>query len=174
LLAQINAQTSQILLSACLMLMGGGMGLSIPAFLIAVQSSVSRRSLGTATSTLQFSRNIGGTLGVSVMGAVLSTQLAGRLASSGLDPAAVSINSLLDPIASGGVGATLDGAIRVALAGSIQSIFIIALGAAVLGLLVTLLTPRGDIAQLDAKRSETENAQLDAKRSEAENASAPV
>jgi hypothetical protein len=56
-----------------------------PAFLIAVQTSVERRYLGTATSTMQFSRSIGGTLGVSVMGAALSTRAAANLLASGLD-----------------------------------------------------------------------------------------
>jgi len=62
--------TSQASLLISLGLMGIGMGLTIPSFLIAVQSSVRRSALGTATSTLQFSCNMGGVLGVSVLGVV--------------------------------------------------------------------------------------------------------
>ena len=75
LLAGINANTSRTLLMVFVSLMGIGMGLSIPSFLIAVQTTVARLQLGTATSTIQFSRSIGGTLGVSVMGAALSARL---------------------------------------------------------------------------------------------------
>ncbi|MBK8836982.1 MAG: MFS transporter [Anaerolineae bacterium] len=61
--------SSQLNIMIFTAMMGTGMGLSVPAFLIAVQSSVQRFELGTATSTLQFSRSIGGALGVNVMGA---------------------------------------------------------------------------------------------------------
>lgn len=156
LLSSVQASTPQALLLLYLALMGGGMGLSIPAFLIAVQSTVQRRSLGMATSTLQFSRSIGGTLGVSVMGAALSMQLAARLTAAGLEPGAVAVDSLLDPVAGSGVPVAIEGAVRTALAGSLQVVFVIACVAAVLGLLATMLAPRGDIAQLAAER-EAEN-----------------
>src|SRR6266498_742207 len=86
LLTQVGAGTGEALLLGSLALMGVGMGLSIPAFLIAVQSTVRKDALGTATSTVQFSRSIGGTLGVSVMGALLSARLAAGMAAAGLDP----------------------------------------------------------------------------------------
>ena len=69
LMAQAGMETSRVSLMVFVALMGIGMGLSIPSFLIAVQTSVQRRQLGTATSTLQFSRSMGGTLGVSVSNA---------------------------------------------------------------------------------------------------------
>jgi hypothetical protein len=122
------------------------MGFAVPSFLIAVQSAVQKRELGAATSTLQFSRSIGGTLGVSVMGAYLSSRLALHLREAGLDPASVSLDSLLDPLKR--ASADLNGPLREALAVSIQGIFVIALVAAVLGLVITVLTPSGRIAQI--------------------------
>jgi EmrB/QacA subfamily drug resistance transporter len=142
----VNASQSSIMLN--LGLMGVGMGLSIPAFLIAVQSAVPWRYLGTATSTLQFSRSIGGTLGVSVMGAILSYRLATTLAATGLDPNVV--QQLLEPV--GETGAAIEGTLRIALAGAIREIFVIALVAVVLGWIVTALTPAGQIADLAAER----------------------
>ena len=47
--------------------------------LIAVQQAVARAQLGIATSLNQFSRSIGGAVGVAVMGAVLSAGLARSL-----------------------------------------------------------------------------------------------
>lgn len=73
---EFGAGSSQVMMMVFVTIMGVGMGLSIPSFLVAVQTSVERRNLGTATSTLQFSRSMGGTLGVSVMGAALSMRLA--------------------------------------------------------------------------------------------------
>jgi EmrB/QacA subfamily drug resistance transporter len=58
-------------------LVGGiGMGLTFVPMLIAVQSAVPRADLGSATSMTQFSRTIGGALGLSVMGAVMIRRLA--------------------------------------------------------------------------------------------------
>jgi hypothetical protein len=131
-------------------LMGIGMGLSIPAFLIAVQSVVRRQELGAATSALQFSRSIGGTFGVSILGAGLSASLARHLLAAGLNPAAVQINSLLDPLSAG--SAAVDGPLRQALAISIANMFWIAFGAALLGLLVVMFAPTGKLAQLASER----------------------
>jgi hypothetical protein len=93
-------------------------------------------------------RSIGGTSGVSVMGAVLSAQLVSGLLAAGIDPASVSLNALLDPIA-GASNATLDGTVRIVLAGAIQSVFWLAFGAALLA-----LAPGGRIAQLAARRAQ--------------------
>lgn len=51
---------------------GIGMGLIITSLLIAVQNSVSRRQLGIATSASMFSRQIGGTLGVAILGTIMA------------------------------------------------------------------------------------------------------
>ena len=53
-------------------LIGIGMGLSSPVFLIAVQTGMPRARLGTATSTLQLCRSIGAAIGVTVMGTILT------------------------------------------------------------------------------------------------------
>ena len=144
----INETTSQAAVMIFTSMMGVGMGISIPAFLIAVQSTVRRQDLGVATSTLQFSRSIGGTLGVSVLGVFLSTRLAGQLAMVGMDPASVSIDSLIDPLS--GVSAAVEGPLRHALAISIANMFIIAFAAGVAALVVTAFAPGGKIAQLIA------------------------
>ena len=152
LMSRIGTGTSAITLVVSLSLMGIGMGLSIPAFLIAVQSTVERRLLGTATSTIQFSRSIGGVLGVSVMGVVLSMSLAANLQAAGMNPATVSLNTLLDPIAQASANTSLDATLRIALASAIQNVFLLALIAAVIGLVATALAPGGRIAQLAAQR----------------------
>ena len=57
------------------LLAGVGMGLVVVPMLIAVQSVVARQDLGAATSMTQFFMSIGGALGLSVMGAVMSQRL---------------------------------------------------------------------------------------------------
>ncbi len=153
LMSRISAGSSQLSLIIGLALMGTGMGLSIPAFLIAVQSTVGRRFMGTATSTLQFSRSIGGVLGISVMGVVLAMSLTANLQAAGLDPASVSIDALLDPLAQS-ANASLDATLRIALANAIQGVFLLAFIAAAIGLVATALAPAGRIAQLAAQRAQ--------------------
>jgi EmrB/QacA subfamily drug resistance transporter len=137
LMSQAGMNTSQLSLMFFVALMGIGMGLSIPSFLIAVQTSVSRRQLGTATSTLQFSRSIGGTLGVSVMGAALSA----RFAMARLDPQLV--RQLLDPLP--GSEVVIAESARAAMADAIHLVFLIAFAAAALAMLTVFFTPRREL-----------------------------
>ena len=143
LMARVNIHTGQLALMVFVTLMGIGMGLSIPSFMIAVQTTVERRYLGTATSTMQFSRSMGGTLGVSVMGAALSARLASNLAASNLDLELVS--QLLEPISSGQV--VINEAARLALADAIIAVFFIAFIAAVLALGSVLFTPKMELKE---------------------------
>jgi EmrB/QacA subfamily drug resistance transporter len=141
LLAIAGTTSTQPLVMAFVTMMGAGMGFSIPAFVIAVQTTVERRHLGTATSMLQFSRSMGGTLGVSVMGAALSARLTANLSASGLDPGLV--GQLLDP--SPASAAIVDAGIRLAMADAIQLIFVIAFISAALGLVAAFFTPRKEL-----------------------------
>ncbi len=132
---------------ASLGLMGVGMGLSLPAFLIAVQNTVPREMLGAATAGVQFSREIGGAVGVSIMGALLTAGLTANLAAAGVEVSSVALDELIslgpDSVATN----TLDLAARNALGSAIHLVFLAALVVAVLAFAVTVLAPRGRIAQ---------------------------
>jgi hypothetical protein len=100
--------------------------------------------MGTATSTLQFSRNIGGAIGVSLLGVVLTLRLDESFVKAGLDPTQISLGALLD---SSTGAATALAPLRDSLAGAVQMQFILAFGMAFAAWIVVLLTPRGMIAQ---------------------------
>ncbi len=157
LMTRIAAAPSVPLVMVSLGLMGSGMGLAMPAFLIAVQNAVRRDALGVATSTITFSRNIGGTLGVSVMGALLASRVAANLVSAGLDPAAVELSSLL--AGHGGAAAAAPGA-TAAIGAAVGSVFVAALVAAVLALLVTLAAPREAVRATPRPPLEAEPVEL--------------
>jgi EmrB/QacA subfamily drug resistance transporter len=153
MMALIDVHTSQWLVMAWMGVMGAGMGLAVPAFLIAVQSTARRQDLGVVTSTLQFSRSIGGTLGVSVLGVYLTSQLSAQLLTRGMDPNAISLESLLDPVAGAAASANLGGPLREALAVSIAGLFIVAFGAALLSLASVFFAPQGKISQMMKERA---------------------
>ena len=88
---------------------------------------------------MQFSRSIGGTLGVSVMGVILSVQLSANLRTVGAAAAGFSLDTLLRPV--GGAAPAVNIVLREALTAALQSVFVAALVAAVAGLVVTALAP---------------------------------
>ncbi len=72
LLAFIQPDSSPFYLLSSMLIMGAGFGFTVPALLIAVQTTVDRQNMGAATSMIQFSRSMGGSIGVGVMGAFLN------------------------------------------------------------------------------------------------------
>lgn len=75
LMTTMNIQTTNVIVILYMIITGIGMGLLMPTFTIAVQSTVAKEVRGVATSSTQFFRSMGGTIGVSIMGAIMSHQL---------------------------------------------------------------------------------------------------
>ncbi|HWM09521.1 MAG TPA: MDR family MFS transporter [Solirubrobacteraceae bacterium] len=75
LLATMTAGSPRSHATVAMVVTGLGLGLLLQNLALVVQNGVPTRHLGAATSAVQFSRSIGGTIGVSVMGAILSAGL---------------------------------------------------------------------------------------------------
>lgn len=75
LLATMDVGSSRAHATEAMIVTGLGLGLLIQNLSLVVQNGVPSRHLGAATSAAQFFRSIGGTIGVSVMGAVLASRL---------------------------------------------------------------------------------------------------
>lgn len=58
-----------------MIVLGLGAGLAMPTFTLAVQNSVPPRQIGAVTAAVQFFRSIGSTIGVALMGTLLTTVL---------------------------------------------------------------------------------------------------
>ncbi|MFD0619799.1 MFS transporter [Paenibacillus sp. GCM10027629] len=54
---------------------GIGLGLGMPVFSLATQNAVPHKEIGVATASSQLFRNLGGTIGIAVMGSVMATSL---------------------------------------------------------------------------------------------------
>src|SRR5207248_1930488 len=59
----------------CVALAGIGLGMMMQMFVLSVQNSVPMRAMGSATALTQFSRSIGATLGVTLMGVIVNQGL---------------------------------------------------------------------------------------------------
>lgn len=133
-----------------LALMGAGLGLTMLTLLLAVQHAVPRTQLGIATSMNQFSRSIGGAIGVAVMGSVLSIGLhrhllAAAAASAGALPRelaqrlADNPSALIDPAAQQSLSPQVLALLRVSLASSLRTVFLSGAIVCVIAFLATLM-----------------------------------
>ena len=76
LFTRLDVDTSRVESSLYLAVLGLGLGMVMQVPIVAIQNSVDRRYLGTATSAANFFRSMGGSFGVAIFGAVLSSRLA--------------------------------------------------------------------------------------------------
>ncbi|MET8051186.1 MULTISPECIES: MDR family MFS transporter [unclassified Streptosporangium] len=79
-LSLIDHETSLVLISAAMMLVGIGVGMSMQNLVLVIQNVVPLRELGAASGAITFFRSLGGTIGVSVLGAVLASRVATGIA----------------------------------------------------------------------------------------------
>ena len=79
LISTMNENTNLALVILYIVIMGFGQGGTLATFNVAVQNTVSPGLLGIATSTLQFFRLLGGVLGFSILGVVMTNRFATRL-----------------------------------------------------------------------------------------------
>jgi EmrB/QacA subfamily drug resistance transporter len=75
LLGTIDAETSVLVLSIYMAVLGIGVGMLMQNLVLAAQNDVPAHELGAATSAITFFRSMGGTIGVSALGAVLASRI---------------------------------------------------------------------------------------------------
>lgn len=75
LLTRMDADVSNTVLIRNMLISGVGMGMTMPIFTLAVQNAFPQRDLGVVTSSVQFFRSIGATIGIAVMGSLLTTRV---------------------------------------------------------------------------------------------------
>ncbi len=102
LMQGLTPQTTRLAVTWRMIILGIGLGPALPLFTLAIQNSVDPREIGAATSSSQFFRSIGSTIGVAVFGTILASVLAARLPAylpqemqkAGLGAASVSMGEL--------------------------------------------------------------------------------
>ena len=76
LLSTIDDTTSLVLVGTYMSLLGLGLGSTMQNLVLSVQNNTAQADMGAASSLVSFFRSIGGSVGVSALGAVLSHQVA--------------------------------------------------------------------------------------------------
>ena len=76
LLSRMDLTTAYSTVVINMMIVGLGLGFTMPVFNLAVQNAVDMRQVGVATSSMQFLRSIGGSIGAAGFGAVMTSRFA--------------------------------------------------------------------------------------------------
>ncbi|MEU8384244.1 MDR family MFS transporter [Streptosporangium sp. NPDC048865] len=137
-LSVIDHETSLLLVSAAMLLVGIGVGMSMQNLVLVIQNVVPLRELGAASGAITFFRSLGGTIGVSVLGAILADRVATNIA-EGFAKAGVR------PSGSGGGTLNLQAlpeaartVVRAAYGDATGHIFLVSAGIAAVGVVAAL------------------------------------
>ncbi|MBF5028705.1 MULTISPECIES: MDR family MFS transporter [unclassified Micromonospora] len=153
LFQQLQVGTSLWLAFGYMVVIGVGLGLCMQSLILAVQNAVSVRDLGAGTSSATFFRSLGGSFGVAILGAVLSSRLTSEMSArlpgalAQLPPeqrAAVTAGgdfSINDPAAILALPAPVRAAVQAAFVESLHLVFLTTGLIAVIAVLVTLAMP---------------------------------
>ncbi|WP_231642396.1 MDR family MFS transporter [Nocardia sp. NRRL S-836] len=78
----VDHATALWIVGIAMAVVGIGVGMTMQNLVLAVQNSVPLRELGAASATVTFFRSLGGTIGVSVLGAVLANRVTADLSAA--------------------------------------------------------------------------------------------
>ena len=153
LISRMTGETSNLVASLYMLLLGLGLGFVMQVLIIAVQNAVDYRDLGVATSNAILFRFIGGSLGTALLGAILATQLHGNVQRSLPGTAAL---DAISPQALAALSPTIRAAYTQAFVASLSTVFLVAAAIAFFGLLVALLLPERPLRETIAAAAETD------------------
>jgi EmrB/QacA subfamily drug resistance transporter len=80
MLSRLTASSPYWFAGLAMYVMGAGLGFTMQVLVTVVQNSVDRRDIGVATSSVTFFRQMGGSFGTALFGAILSSRLAVHIA----------------------------------------------------------------------------------------------
>ncbi|WP_422769897.1 MDR family MFS transporter [Plantactinospora sp. WMMC1484] len=141
MLGTIDHTTSLVFVGGAMLLVGTGVGMTMQNLVLAVQNAVPLRDIGAASASVAFFRSLGGTIGVSVLGAVLARrvteQITHDLAAAGIPASgagnaggSLNLNALPDAVVH---------IVRDAYGDATGHIFLISAAIAVVGVIAALL-----------------------------------
>ncbi|MGA3564382.1 MDR family MFS transporter [Melissospora conviva] len=140
ILSTIDHQTSLLILSAGMLLVGLGVGATMQNLVLMVQNTVALKDIGSASASIAFFRSMGGTIGISVLGAVLARRvqenMTAGLTALGIDPAASGGTSALNLTE---LPAPVVAVVRGAYGDATGHIFLISAAIAVISVVASLL-----------------------------------
>jgi MFS family permease len=152
-----NATTGLLYFSVVVCPIGIGMGFVSVATLIKVQNSLHESDLGVATSSQQFARTLGGTIGIGISGAMVSHYLDKAIDGLMNSPLSAEIppelaaqlshnlQEFLQPDIAGSLSSTALNAIRESIGKGVEAVFWTALLVSFISIIMCKMMPRRNI-----------------------------
>lgn len=137
LLSTLGVHTSLWLLGAFSVVLGAGLGLVMQVLVLAVQNAVNPSDMGVATSGSTMMRQVGGSIGVAVFGAIFANRLAHELASR--VPKGTTLPKTVDPKAIRHLPPNVHAAYVDGVSAALHPVFIAAGAISVVAFLLALL-----------------------------------
>ncbi|HEX2913559.1 MAG TPA: MDR family MFS transporter [Chloroflexia bacterium] len=161
LLTQLTVNSELWQVTLYMIVIGIGIGFVMPTMTIAVQESVQRRDLGSGISSVQFFRSIGSTVGVALIGTVVTNSYVSNInATAGIKALPAQLvqvlqepQNLLVAKVAASIPAQFREAIKVALTDAVHLSFVISVGIAVVLLLTIFTVPNIRIKVASKKQS---------------------
>ncbi|MEV3927304.1 MDR family MFS transporter [Actinomadura coerulea] len=127
LLSRLTVDSTQLTTGLFMLVLGAGMGFLMQNTMLIAQNSVEMKDIGAASGAATLFRTIGGSLGVSILGAVYSSRLTGGLSDRLGEKAGESISGgggRLTPALLKQMPADVRGAVEYAVASGVHSVFL--------------------------------------------------
>jgi EmrB/QacA subfamily drug resistance transporter len=144
--------------------MGAGLGLQMQVLVTVVQNAVERRHMGAATSSVTFFRQMGGSFGTAVFGAIITSQVAAHLAEllPGLPPGATPDTSDVEAIRA--LPPELQEPVVQAFSLSMQDAFLAAVPVVLVALVIATFIKERPLATRESAAAPKETGELAAQR----------
>jgi predicted MFS family arabinose efflux permease len=137
LLAQLSFHSSTLTAALDMLVLGFGLGMVMQVLVLAVQNAVEFRVMGVATSGSLLFRQVGGSIGLAIFGAIFANSLRSKL--SAQLPAGAKLPKTISPAAVHKLPPALHDAYVRAVAASLHPVFVVAAGIAIAAFLLTWL-----------------------------------
>jgi EmrB/QacA subfamily drug resistance transporter len=148
LLTRLTVDATRFDVSVAMVFIGSGTGFVFMSTALAAQSSVDLPRMGVATGLVNFTRQLGGAVGVAVASAVMLSGLTSRLAAA-FPGQEIDTSTLLAPGAQQqAIPEAAQDLVRVAFAGALHNVFVMTLFVIVVGAISVVLMPRGSATEL--------------------------
>jgi len=148
LLSFTSMTTSWLEASFAMLVFGVGLGLTAQVLVLAVQNAVSYENLGTATSSSNFFRSIGGVFGVALFGAIYATLLPSKVGELLHIPVGPLRLSHLTPAAISQMPPQVRASVKLAITDSLQTIFLVGAPLAAIAFFLSWLLPEVELRKV--------------------------
>jgi EmrB/QacA subfamily drug resistance transporter len=138
-LGLVDHATPLWLIGIAMAVVGIGVGMTMQNLVLSVQNTVALRDLGAASASVTFFRSLGGTIGVSVLGAVLANRVTADLTAALHVPAGASSTGDVSALNLKALPPAVQQVVHTVYGDATAHIFLISAAVAVVGVIAALL-----------------------------------